>query len=233
MRIAVLSDIHGNIEALEAISRDWDELWVLGDIVNYGPDPAAAVEFVRRHAAVVVRGNHDHALGFGVDPRCSAPFREMAQAMQEYTAPVLREEQKAYLRALPLTARREADGVEYFLCHAAPSDPLYCYREASAPEWEAEVEQTGARVTLVGHTHLPFLRDAGGRRLVNPGSAGQPKHGVPQACYAVIENGTAVLQSRAYAVERTVCKLEALPLPPGVRRQLAGVLRHGGLPRPA
>jgi protein phosphatase len=81
MKIVIISDLHGNLEALSALPEKYDQLWVIGDLVNYGPDPAAVVEFVRAKASVMVRGNHDHALGFGEDPRCSPAFREMAEVM--------------------------------------------------------------------------------------------------------------------------------------------------------
>jgi protein phosphatase len=127
MKVVILSDIHGNLEALSALREKFDELWVLGDLVNYGPDPAEVIEFVRANASVIVRGNHDHAIGFGEDPRCSPPFREMAEAMTQYTKSVLSDSQKQFLRDIPLAARRDVDGLQVSLCHAAPSDPLFAY----------------------------------------------------------------------------------------------------------
>jgi len=229
MRIAIISDIHANLEALESLPRDWDELWVLGDLVNYGPSPSEAVEFVRRNAAVVIRGNHDDAIGAGRDPRCSGPFREMARAMQAYTEATLDEEQKAYLRALPLTVQKEIAGRRFFLCHAAPSDPLYQYLPPDSARWPAEVSATPADIILTGHTHLPFHRREGDRQILNPGSVGQPKHGRPEACYAVWENGTLSLRTNAYDFEATIRRLNALPVDPRIRLSLAHVLRNGGL----
>src|SRR6185437_6640555 len=103
MKIALISDIHGNIEALTSLPETFDELWVLGDLVNYGPNPAEVVDFVREKASLVVRGNHDYAVGFGEDPRCSQPFREMAEATMQYTNSVLSRSQKEFLRDMPLT----------------------------------------------------------------------------------------------------------------------------------
>ena len=71
MKIVIISDLHGNYDALSALPESGDELWVLGDLVNYGPQPRAVLNFVRSHAAAVVRGNRDHAVGFDVDPRCT------------------------------------------------------------------------------------------------------------------------------------------------------------------
>ena len=229
MKIAILSDIHGNLEALKSVAGSFDELWVLGDLVNYGPDPGAVVEFVRQNAAVVVSGNHDHAIGMGVDPRCSPAFREMAQAMQAYTESVLSEDQKAYLRGLPPTARREVEGTLFFLCHAAPSDPLYTYAPADAAFWTKEAATADADILLVGHTHSPFILDVDGRRVVNPGSVGQAKHGAPEARYAVWEDGVITLKSSRYTVDDTVRKLFDLPIDRVIAARLAGVLRNGGL----
>jgi len=233
MRILILSDLHGNLEALRAIQASepsWDELWVLGDVVNYGPDPAEVVEFVRRHATLVIRGNHDHALGYGADPRCSAAFREMARVMQGYTAGVLSQEQKEWLRGLPLTASRVVGGESFFLCHAAPSDPLYAYLPPDPDVWRQQLSDIPAGTVLAGHTHLPSVLEANGRRLVNPGSVGQPKQGVAEACYAVWEDGQLTLKSSPYEVEATVRKVLALPVDPSVREALAAVLRSARPP---
>jgi hypothetical protein len=107
VKIVIVSDIHANLEALTALPERYDELWVLGDLVNYGPNPSEVIDFVRTNASVVTRGNHDHAIGFNEDPRCSPPFREMAQATQQYTSSALSESQKQFLRDLPLRVARE------------------------------------------------------------------------------------------------------------------------------
>jgi hypothetical protein len=85
---------------------------VLGDLVNYGPNPAEVIDFVQANASVVIRGNHDHAVGFDEDPRCSLPFRAMAQAMQQYTSSVLSKSQMQFLRDLPRRADREVGGMK-------------------------------------------------------------------------------------------------------------------------
>lgn len=231
MRIAILSDIHGNLEALQAITGSWDELWVLGDLVNYGPNPGEVVDFVRKNAVTVVRGNHDHAVGKGADSQCSPAFREMAQAMQAYTESALSDEQRAYLLHLPTTAQREVDGRRFFLCHATPSDPLFRYGPGKPAFWAQEAAAVDADILLVGHTHLPFIVNVGTQQVVNPGSVGQPKHGRCEACYALWEEGRITLKSQPYDVERTVGKLFALPIEDNIRNQLADVLRSGSPPR--
>ena len=230
MRVLIVSDLHANLEAVEALPSDFDQLWVLGDLVNYGPNPGEVMEFVRARAALVVRGNHDHAAGFGEDPRCSARFRAMAEETGWHTQSVLSEEQRGYLRGLPLTATVTADGHEVLLCHAAPSDPLYEYRREVSPLWLADAVAPAITVQLAGHTHVPFQRLLGTRRIVNPGSVGQPKHGRPEACYAVWRDGTITLGSAPYDFERTIEKLQGLPLSREVFGDLTYVLRNGEIP---
>jgi protein phosphatase len=99
MRVLIISDLHANLEAISALPSGFDQLWVLGDLVNYGPNPAEAIEFVRQKAAIVVRGNHDHSVGFDEDPRCSQRFRAMAEETRRYTRSVLSEEHRKYLSA--------------------------------------------------------------------------------------------------------------------------------------
>jgi putative phosphoesterase len=233
MKAAIISDIHGNLEALTSLSERFDELWVLGDLVNYGPDPAAVVEFIQANASVVVRGNHDHAIGFNEDPRCSPPFREMADAMKEYTRSVLSQTQKQFLRDLPLRVDRGIEGLRVMFCHAVPSDPLFAYCLPESDRWKPELEHATADVLLVGHTHIPFVREFGVRAVVNPGSLGQPKTGTPAACYAVWDTargrGGIELRSFDYPFERTIAKIDALPIRPEIRARLTDVLRQGGL----
>ena len=229
LQAVIISDIHGNLEALNSLPEEFDELWVLGDLVNYGPDPAGVVDFVRAKATVVVRGNHDHAIGFNEDPRCSEPFRQMAAAMKQYTMSVLNDSQKQFLRGLPLKAQREIEGVRVSFCHASPSDPLFAYCPPGSPRWEKEIQEINADILMVGHTHLQFAREVGKLKLVNPGSLGQPKIGRPDACYAVWNDGRIELQSFEYPFEETIRKIEALPVPATVKADLAAVLRHGGL----
>jgi protein phosphatase len=230
MKILVVSDLHANLEAMEALPKDFDRLWVLGDLVNYGPNPVEVVEFVREKASVVVRGNHDHAVGFDEDPRCSAAFRSMADETRRYSRSVVSEELRSYLRDLPLTATAAADGLQVLMCHAAPADPLFEYRRQESPLWLADAVEPGVDVQLVGHTHQPFQRAVSTRLIVNPGSVGQPKHGRAEACYAIWQDGKIELASVPYNFERTIEKLRRLSLAAAVFEDLAAVLRTGSVP---
>ena len=231
MKIAIISDLHGNYEALRSLPGDYDEVWVLGDLVNYGPEPGAVVDFVRTNSKVVVQGNHDHTIGFDVDPRCSNRYQKMANVTWRYTASVLDQEQKNFLRQLPLKLELKRENTSFFLCHAKPSNPLYGYCAEQSEEWVRELDQVNADVLLVGHTHTPFVRKIGNKVVVNPGSLGQPKTGSPEACYATWENGEFCLKSYPYPVEATVGRLKALAFPRDVERDLITVLETGSLKR--
>lgn len=229
MKIAIISDLHGNYEAVRSLPDGYDELWVLGDLVNYGPEPGAVVDFVQASSTVVVRGNHDHSLGYDVDPRCTPRYQKMADTTRRYSASVLKKEQKEFLRMLPLKLELNRQDARFYLCHARPSDPLYGYCPEQSDEWGNELERTNADVLLVGHTHTPFVRKFGDRLVVNPGSLGQPKTGKSDACYAIWEDGSIQLKSFPYAVDETVGRLKALGFPPEVEKDLITVLNTGSV----
>jgi len=230
MRIVIVSDIHGNLEALSALPEDYDELWVLGDLVNYGPDPAAVIDFVRSKVVVSVCGNHDYSIGFNQDPRCSDRFREMAEATRRFTDSVLSFGHKHFLRYLPPFVETRRGSTRFHICHAVPSDPLFGYCEAESSQWIKEVEKVDADVILVGHTHVPALRSIGSCVVVNPGSLGQPKGGSPEARYAVWEDGEFELKSCPYPFDTTVAKIQRLPIDVALRNELSTILRTGEIP---
>lgn len=230
MKILIISDLHGNAEAISVLPRDYDQLWVLGDLVNYGPNPREVIDFVRRHASYVIRGNHDHAIGFDADPRCSEIYRAMAAEMGRVTQRILTDEERAYLRTLPLSISSEIHGNRFYLCHAAPSDPLFAYYPPGSSEWDKEVHTVPPGYLLVGHTHLQFRRDTFNRTVLNPGSVGQPKTGAPRACFATWEDGTIQLHSVEYAYQQTIEKLRSLHLSREVEEGLAVTLETGAPP---
>ena len=230
MKILIVSDIHGNFDALSELRESYDELWVLGDLVNYGPEPAPVVDYVKSKATLVVRGNHDNSVGFNQDPRCSAPFKDMAEATRRFTDSVLGFGHKHFLRSLPLYEETRRGDTRFYLCHAVPSDPLFGYCEADSDRWATEVESLAADILLVGHTHVPFVRSVGRCLVVNPGSLGQPKTGCPESCYAIWQDGNVELKSSPYAVESAVDKVQALPIAEHLRNELSTILRTGGNP---
>ncbi len=229
MKILIVSDLHANLEAVRSLPTDYDELWVLGDLVNYGPNPAEVIAFVQEHATVVVRGNHDDAIGYDRDPECSAPFRRMAEETARFTRSAVNKQQRDFLRALPLTAERVIGGVRFFLCHATPADPLHDYRPSESELWDNDASAGFFDVLLSGHTHIAFCRRVDARLVANPGSVGQSKQAGGRAHYAFWQDGELRLESVEFPVEETAAKVSALPVAPDIRDQLVTVLRTGSL----
>jgi putative phosphoesterase len=232
VRLLVISDLHANWPALEAVvsAEPFDRLLVGGDLVSYGPHPRDVIDFVRAEAALTVRGNHDEALARGVDCGCAPASRPLAEATQSLHREMLSSAQISFLGSLPLTATFTAEGCTLSSVHATPRDCLYRYTlTPDAPEEDvrAEIEGVTADCLLVGHTHLPMIRRVGATFIVNPGSVGQPRDGDPRASYAIIEDGVPRLARVAYDVERTVRDLQDLPLARPVMDALVALLRTG------
>lgn len=229
MRIVIASDLHGNLEALAVLPRDYDELWILGDLVNYGPDPRKVLEFVRNRAVHVVRGNHDHAVGHGESPHCYGRFEDLAEATSSATQNQLREADRKYLRTLPLQLHVQKNQTKFWLCHATPSDPLYGYAPEESEIWREECNVPPADILLVGHTHSQFMKKIGNCLVVNPGSLGQPNKRGSLAGFAVWENGIMSLLATVYDVETTIRKVQTMTVSQDVRNDLVALLRNGRL----
>ena len=229
----MVSDIHGNLAALEAVAAEAHDLVVcLGDLVGYGPEPGACVRWVQARAELVLQGNHDRSLADGSPPRCRAEFQWLADAVMQLGQVQLSREERAYLGSLPRSAVRQYDGSRYLFVHATPSDPLYRYLGPDPGAWEAEVHSLDVDTVIVGHTHLQFELAVVGKSVINPGSVGQPKDGDPRAAYAVLENGAVRLGRMAYDVERTVAGLRASGRDQDAVAALSVLLRTGRVPSP-
>lgn len=121
MKILIAADIHGNYDAWSALPEDDDELWVLGDLANHGPQPREVVADAMAKATIVVQGNHDNAVAHDDDSRWTSRYRKLSEATRRFTSSVLADEHKANLRGLPQQARAERGGVRFHLTHATPS----------------------------------------------------------------------------------------------------------------
>jgi diadenosine tetraphosphatase ApaH/serine/threonine PP2A family protein phosphatase len=219
MTVALLSDIHANLAALEAVLAALppvEGIWVLGDTVGYGPDPADVLALLRERGASLVAGNHDRAVATGSGLEL---FNPLARAAAERHREWLSSEDRDVLAALPLRLA-PLDGYE--LCHGSPRDPLWEY--VFDPETAAAVlAATDAQQACCGHTHVPALFRSGTKRLVNPGSVGQPRDGDPRAAYALLDpdTGTVEFLRAAYDVAATQRRMRALRLPGPLADRLA------------
>jgi diadenosine tetraphosphatase ApaH/serine/threonine PP2A family protein phosphatase len=238
LRAAVISDIHGNLYALQAVldalDDAADEIWCLGDVVGYGPRPNPCCTLVRERAAVGLAGNHDLGVLGTLD---LDEFSFDAAFSARWTRGVLTEESRSYLAALPSQAR--ADHAELF--HGSPSDPVWDYVLTMEGALDA-LERTEAPVVLVGHSHaalaigLDDVRLEGGlapdgreidlshgRWLLNPGSVGQPRDGDPRAAFLLLDFDAqrARFHRVPYPVERTQAEIRERNLPDALAERLA------------
>jgi predicted phosphodiesterase len=229
MRLAVLSDIHANLAALDAVRDDLpevDEIWVLGDIVGYGPQPNEVIRRLQELGARSVMGNHDGAAIGTVD---SAWFNPDAASAIHWTSGVLDDNSRAYLAALPEVRR---DG-ELTAVHGSPREPIWEY----ITDASIAADNLGSYDTLLclyGHTHLPVIYRVDGpqmqviaatpkepitldsqRALINPGSVGQPRDGNPLASYLLLdpEGGLAEFRRVPYEIALTQQLMRDVHLP--------------------
>ena len=235
MRALILSDIHANLEALEAVFTDaedrggFDVIWCLGDTVGYGPDPGACIDRIREFDLVAVAGNHDYAAVGLID---ASDFNEAARAATQWTAGQVDARQRDYLSALPLVSVQEP----FTLVHGSLRDPIveYLLDRDSAAGTLALME---TRYCLVGHSHIPFLcYEVDGnpqlaefsefpegepvalgdeRRIINPGGVGQPRDRDPRPSYAICDTAEPVIQRHrvTYDIAKTQEKMRAAALP--------------------
>jgi putative phosphoesterase len=234
MKLLILSDVHGNWAALQSVldaEADFDQILCLGDLVDYGPEPAGCVAWAIQQSgkSIFIQGNHDWGIAFQKDPRSSPPFRHLTARTQAFSLEVLSEEMLRFLRTLKPTNSFQMFGKHCVACHAAPSDPLFRYLRTAQKDLENEITIAGSPDFLFfGHTHWPLLRRIGRTSLVNPGSVGQPKDGDPRAAYAVWEGGEVELRRVAYPIEDTVEAYTRTPLASSDVKSLIAVLRTGG-----
>jgi len=234
LKTLVISDIHGNIDALRAIDEPCDSVVCLGDIVDYGPEPAACIEWLMNLGVPLtrVRGNHDNAVAFRLDCGCGQAFKHLSTLTREYMWQVLDQDRLDWIGAPGTSVELELDGTRIYATHAAPSENLFKYLvpETGDDELSDELELAGAGIVLTGHTHKPFTRELEAGLMVNVGSVGQPRDGIPSASYAVIENGQVELKRADYDVAAAVARLNALPLDADAIRELSYILEHAEEP---
>ncbi len=216
MRVGLISDVHANRVALEAVLADMPEVDAVacaGDVVGYNPWPADCVEILRERRVPTVMGNHDRA----VVERSSFRVNRMAQAGVKRAQTALEAEGRRWLESLPET-RREFDG-RVRIVHGHPDDPdRYTYPEEFSPRLLGEED-----VLVMGHTHVQHAERYGGGIVVNPGSVGQPRDGDPRAAYAVVDLEALTVDTRrvGYDLETVQEAIERAGLPERTASRLA------------
>ncbi|MDA8218048.1 MAG: metallophosphoesterase family protein [Dehalococcoidales bacterium] len=231
MLVAVISDIHSNLAALQAVLADMssvDEVWCLGDTVGYGPDPNECLALLLQQKHLAIAGNHDWASVGKLD---LSSFNPDAQTANLWTSAQLTDTNKEIIRNLP----RELTVGEFTLAHGSPREPIWEYILDSG-QAAANLRYFDTKYCLVGHTHVPavFLSPAGRepagsqhpssdtvvrlgerRLIVNPGSVGQPRDGDPRAAYAILDTAGGTLRFRRveYDIAATQEKMRRAGLP--------------------
>jgi diadenosine tetraphosphatase ApaH/serine/threonine PP2A family protein phosphatase len=239
LRVAVISDIHANLHALEAVlgaidADPPDEIWCLGDLVGYGPRPNEVTEEVRRRANVCLVGNHDLGVVGALDIE---EFALDAAVAAHWTRTVLLDEHRAFLESLSPEAKLE--GAELY--HASPRDPVWEYVISEEIARDA-LEATVAPIVLVGHSHVALQVGLSGstlsgelapdgtevaldeaRWLLNPGSVGQPRDGDPRAAWLELDldHAKARFHREPYDIARTQEELRERELPEALAERLA------------
>lgn len=227
MRIALFSDVHSNLPALEAVLADIgaagvDERFVLGDLVGYAPWPDEVLELLQSERIPGVMGNYDDGTGFDRD-ECGCAYidpteKALGDRSFEWTKAHTSAVNKAWLRSLSPEIRFEADGHRFLLVHGSPRR-INEYLFEDKPDATFARIATGAKAEVIacGHTHRPYVKTIGDARFINDGSAGKPKDGDPRACWALLETSAADVRVEfrrvVYDVERAAHAIEASDLP--------------------
>jgi diadenosine tetraphosphatase ApaH/serine/threonine PP2A family protein phosphatase len=233
MRCAIVADIHANLDAFKAVLLDIreqgevEEIWCLGDIIGYGPDPHQCIELLRQTNHIAVAGNHDLAAIGEIDTR---QFNPDAIAASEWTSRQLTPRDVLYIKELPLVIERD----DFTLVHGSPREPIWEYiLSISAANENFAYFKT--KYCLVCHSHVPalFRLNKNGvcsfskfspdsavglgeeRLIINPGAVGQPRDGDPRASYAIYDSGARPVRLRRvpYDITAAQAKMVGLRLP--------------------
>lgn len=232
MKTAVISDIHGNLEALQATLESIDAMDIgrtvcLGDIVGYGADPDACVELIQKRNIPSVIGNHDMAVTGGLS---TENFSILARSAAEWTRSVISKEHASYLAGLPYTIERD----DALFVHSSPDLPNFFRYILNQNDAALSFDAFDTGICFIGHTHRPsvFCEDGssavvskGNRFIVNVGSVGQPRDGDRRACFLVFDHEQFSIEYFRvdYDIESAASKIIAAGLP----QKLADRLRLG------
>jgi diadenosine tetraphosphatase ApaH/serine/threonine PP2A family protein phosphatase len=231
MKIALISDVHGNLEALESVLRDIEQqgaekIHFLGDAVGYGSNPNECVRLIENHCEIKLLGNHDYA-AMGLESTES--FNQLARASIEWTQAKLKEKSIGILSDFEM----EAVFLDYFLVHASPGEPEKWHYILTVDQAIRHLDGFSQTICFVGHTHLPttFIRDKDGaiaqhsrlsfpclenrRYIINIGSVGQPRDNDPRSCYLIIDtdNNNITYRRVEYDIKKTQEKMKRARLP--------------------
>jgi putative phosphoesterase len=225
-RVAVITDVHANLPALEAalaeIKRlEVDHVYCGGDLVGYGPHPNEVCAAIEARAIPTIYGNYDYAIARDV-PDCGCAYvtqhdRMIGQLSVEWTLAHTDQQAKDFMRALPFDLRFDLDGRRVRLVHSSPRKVNeYLFEDKPARTFERIAALADCDVLVFGHTHKPWSHEYGGVMFVNCGAVGKPKDGDPRASFAVLEsNGdlSVAIERAAYDALAVAREMRAVGLP--------------------
>lgn len=225
MQIAVISDVHANLEGLDEVLKKVKglELYCLGDFVDYGAEPNEVIDLLRHRKAHCIAGNHDVATITGD----TSLFNARAAMSSKWTQRRLTVDSAQFLKELPLELRLTVGGSVLYFTHGSPDDRLWEYVDPRTHEslFGYYLDKVGAKAIGMGHTHVPFVWREGERIVFNPGSVGQPRDGDRRASYAVVSVKEGMMNVEIGRVEydysKTARKIRSAGLPESFAVRLA------------
>jgi putative phosphoesterase len=237
VKLAILSDIHANLHALQAVWADLetfkpDAVYCLGDLVGYGAYPNETIEFIRERQVHTIMGNYDEGVGFDLED-CGCVYKDPIQAQlgkhsQTWTQKSTSPDNKNYLQTLPLQLRIERNNTRLLLVHGSPRKiNEYLFEDRPEATFERIARTAGAEILLFGHTHLPYKKQLAETLFINCGSVGKPKDGNPEAGYVMLSIGRTTevdFKRTPYNIESAVKSIYATDLP----NEYAEELKRGG-----
>ncbi len=229
MKLLLISDLHGNMEALHAILENvsYDQVICMGDLVDYGPDPMAIIDWIRSNKIPTVKGNHDNAVALHVDCGCGYKYKHLSEATREYTWSQITAYEEMFLGSLPMSRDFDFDTLKVRAIHGSPQSFFdYIYPDVPADKVEQMLRDMDCDFLLAGHTHVPMIRKFSRLTMLNPGSAGQPRDGDWRASCMVFdtsERQPEIIRLK-YNVEATIKKIKA-SMPRA--DELEAILRRG------
>ncbi|MEE9217032.1 MAG: metallophosphoesterase family protein [Anaerolineales bacterium] len=220
MKIAIFSDVHANIQALEAVwdeiqQQDPDQVYCLGDLVGYGANPNEAIEFIRKNEIPTIMGNYDNGVGLELDS-CGCKYsnsrlERLGELSIWWSRGHTSQANKDFLQELPREIRLKEN---VLLVHGSPrSLHEYLPEERPTVTFERIAKVAECDIMLFGHTHIPYEKRVAGTLFVNAGSVGRPKDGDPRAGYVILDSGEVEFRRVAYDAEAAAQAVRASDLP--------------------
>lgn len=215
--LVIVSDIHGNLDALHAIMKNISHksIYCLGDLVGYGANPNEVIEWARENSVKCVMGNHEYAVITGD----ASWFNPDAQRAIFWTRSNLKRENLDFIRKLPKRIEPKIDDVKILFVHGSPNDPIFEYvmPETHGDLFDYYLSNNDVNVIGLGHTHITFVYKSDKGIIFNPGSVGQPRSGDNRACYAIltVDKGDIQIEHKfvEYDIESAVNKIVKANLP--------------------